>query len=187
MGFKLDTKLTELESIYTQLLSDFTGAVTVLRDYESKPDFGHPSNSVFRQAVWRLCFSAIVLNCYKYVEASAKYNRELRECIPNLTVIRNQYLKEINENTAIIELRNGYVAHIQYGKEKRTLTNDEVQAKIVSMIGGGEDAGEFLNWICPKDFKNLDNTKKQDSLVGTIELLRDSISGRIQGSVSSHD
>ena len=177
-GWSMSTKFIELVDILTGLIGDLTISVEVLKDYESKDDFNSPENHIRKQCVWRLCFSSIVLNCRKYVEACERYGKELNDAAPELSAIKGKYIKKINDNTAFSKLRKNYVAHVQIDSDpnKRTLSQAEVQELFIEVIGDSKNAVGFLNWICPSD---IENSKLEDSLVGTIQLLRDQVSSKL--------
>lgn len=168
-------KMEEMVGILTSLLGDLATAVTVLKDYENSPDFKLPKHALHRQCIWRLSFNSIVINCYKFAEFSRVYGKEINLIIPEMNVIKKRFVKDINNNTAITELRNDYVAHVRSDSKKRALSAEEVQSKITSMVGGS-DASQFLDWVCPD---NIEQTDFENSLVGTITLLRDAISAKL--------
>ncbi|GIC76937.1 hypothetical protein [Moritella sp. F3] len=165
-------KIEECVNILTGLISDLSVAVEVIKDYEKQPSFHLESKKEFRQSVYRLCFSLIVINCRKYVEFTAKYGQILNAIIPEHQEQKNKYIALINNNTAIKTLRNDYIAHVQSSSTKKALTELEVQNSIVEMIGGVHNALPFLNSISPD---NIESTDLEDSLVGTIQLLRDAL------------
>ncbi|MCL1125111.1 hypothetical protein [Shewanella surugensis] len=116
-------------------------------------------------------FFSIIMNCRKYVEVCEKYGAELNKEIPDIKVLKGKYVEEINRNSAIADLRNHYVAHVQKKSEKRALSDEDVQNYILSMVGG-DNASEFINWICPDDFEK---SNREDSLVGVIEIIKDKV------------
>jgi len=168
----MSCKTQEIEEILTHIMMDLTTAVTVLKDYESKPFLHEPENMSKRQCVWRLCVNSIVINCCKYMEVNERYGMYFKEHIHELTDLRNKYYKEINNNKSIKKLRNYCVAHVSNKAEY--LTANEVQSEINGMFGG-EHADKFFNWLCPD---NIESTVLEDSLVGTIQLLRDAIGSK---------
>lgn len=169
--------IEECVNILTGLISDLSVAVEVIKDYEKQPSFHLESKKAFRQSVYRLCFSSIVINCRKYVEFTAKYGQILNAIIPEYQEQKNKYIALINNNTAIKALRNDYIAHVQSSSTKKALTELEVQNSIVEMIGGEHNALPFLNSISPD---NIESTNLEDSLVGTIQLLRDALVDKLE-------
>lgn len=96
-------------------------------------------------------------------------------CYARKLTDKNRFVKENSENRAITELRNDYVGHVSSDSKNRALTNEEVQSKIFSIVGGSH-ADEFLDWVCPD---NIEHTELQNSLVGTIQLLRDAVAAKL--------
>ena len=174
----MSQKLSDLERVFTGIMGDLTIAVDVLKEYESKENFNDPDQSVRKQCIWRLCFFSIIVASKKYVDICTKYGKELNEYLPDLIEIKNYHQTKINQNTAIGDLRNHYVAHFQKEKKKephRVLDDTEVEMLFKKMIGT-EGVGVFLDWICPG---NINNTDFKSSLVGTITLMRDAISSKL--------
>jgi len=170
-------KIEECISILTSLIGDLSVAVEVIKDYEKQPSFHLESKQEFRQCVYRLCFSSIVINCRKYVEFTAKYGQILNAIIPEHQEQKNKYIALINNNIAIKTLRNDYIAHVQSSSTKKALTEQEVQNSILEMIGGEKNALLFLNSISPD---NIELTNLEDSFVGTIQLLRDALKDKLR-------
>ncbi len=166
-------KWVEIEEILTGLLGDLTMAVTVLKDYESKPSMHEPQHQVKRQCIWRLCIFSVVINCCKYVELNTKYGKEFNELIPEHNKVRGAFNESIKKNSAINKLRNHCVAHVN--DRSVYLKPLEIQAEIISMFNG-QFADSFLDWLCPD---NIDETDKTSSLVGVMELLRDAVSAKL--------
>ncbi|EGQ7962700.1 TPA: hypothetical protein NGS90_003650 [Vibrio parahaemolyticus] len=160
----------ELLEILVGLIGELTISVSIIREYEDKPYMHKPELVASRQSIWRLCFNSIVLNCCKYVELNRKYSREFNEMTPELNKIRGQYNELITSNKSLLILRDDYVAHVNSLKTKKCLTPDEVQNHIITMIGGGTNAAEFLDWICPDDYES---SNPNESLVGVVTQLRD--------------
>ena len=169
----MSKKWLEIEQILTNLLGDLTIAVTVLKDYESKPLLKEPKNLIKRQCIWRLCTFSLVINCCKYVELNQKYGKEFKDLVPEHNKVRGLYNEMITKNSSIKKLRNHCVAHVS--NKSVHLSPLEVQKEIEGMFGG-KYAEEFLNLICPDDIENSDKTK---SLVGVIETLRDAVSSKL--------
>lgn len=168
----MSEKWIEVEEILTGLLGDLTMAVTVLKDYESKPSMHEPQHLVKRQCIWRLCIFSVVINCCKYVELNKKYGKVFKELIPEYNKVRGSFNESIKNNSAINKLRNHCVAHVN--DREAYLKPIEIQAEITSMFDG-QFAEDFLDWLCPD---NIDETDKMKSLVGVIELLRDAVSAK---------
>lgn len=97
----MSVKLLELQEILTHVMMDLATAVNVLRDYESRDGFLEPSNLSRRQCIWRLCISAIVLNCSKYMEVNEKYGKYFKEELHEYTELRNKFYYKLNKNTSI--------------------------------------------------------------------------------------
>ncbi|MCR9345074.1 hypothetical protein, partial [Vibrio alginolyticus] len=169
----MSKKWVEIEQILTDLLGDLAMAVTVLKDYESKPFLQEPQNFVKKQCIWRLCTFSLVINCCKYVELNTKYGNELNKLIPEHNKVRGKFNEAVKKNKAINKLRNHCVAHVS--DRAVHLSPTEVQKEIIEMFGG-QHADDFLNWICPDD---IESTNKSESLVGVIELLRDAVSSKL--------
>ncbi|GGB12486.1 hypothetical protein [Agarivorans gilvus] len=166
-------KLLELEEILTNVMMDLATAVNVLRDYESRAWFQDPKNSKKRQCLWRLCISAIVINCSKYMEVNEKYGKYFKEELHEYTELRNKFYNAVKSNTSIKKLRNYTVAHVS--NKSDYLSADEVQQEILLMFGNS-NASDFLDWLCPED---IESTNKNDSLVGVLEQLRDAVSKKL--------
>ncbi|EJI1281304.1 TPA: hypothetical protein RQK50_004447 [Vibrio vulnificus] len=147
-----------------------TMAVTVIKDYESRRKL----KELHRQVLYRLCFSALVINCTKYVELCSKYSKVFNDEIPHLNKLRNQYQEEIKQR-GIVAFRNDYIGHIHSKKLNRPLTDQEVQDKFLTIVGSS-NVLEFLDWICPD---NLSTTDRTQSLVGVIEMLRDALESKL--------
>jgi len=169
----MSEKWVEIEQILTDLLGDLTMAVTVLKDYESKPFMKESQNLAKRQCIWRLCTFSLVINCCKYVELNTKYGNEFNKLIPEHNKVRGQFNESVKKNKAINKLRNHCVAHVS--DKSVYLSPIEVQKEIIEMFGG-QHADDFLNWVCPD---NLESTNKTESLVGVIWLLRDAVSSKL--------
>lgn len=167
----MSKRIEEIISIFSCLIGDLTIAVEVLNEFESRSI--RPDKK--RQTIWRLCFFSIIMSCRKYVEACEKYGTEINEICPSLKSLKGIHVDKINRNSAIVDLRNHYVAHVQKKSEKRALSDQEVQAYIIQMIGS-EDATEFLNWICPD---SIENSNEEECLVGAIEKIRDEVAKKL--------
>ncbi|BER96694.1 hypothetical protein VNVC001_30150 [Vibrio cholerae] len=165
----------ELLEILVGLIGDLTISVNLIRECESKSYMHKPELRTRRQCIWRLCFSSIVINCCKYVELNRKYSQEFKEYTPELNKLRGQFNEKITSNKSLLLLRDDYIAHVNSKRTKNCLTPHEVQVHIVNMIGG-DNATEFLDWICPEDF---DSCNPNDSLVGVVLQLRDSLASKL--------
>ena len=151
-------------NILNSLVADLTMAVTLLKEYEKK----QPPNELHRQVMYRLCFSAIFINCTKYVEFCTKYSKLLNTEVPEYNKLRNRFQESIKQK-GIIAFRNDYIGHIHSKSLQRPLSNEEIHERFITIIGSN-NALEFLNWICPDDFNNSNKTL---SLVGSIKIIRD--------------
>jgi hypothetical protein len=171
----VQSRLVELTDILTGLIGDLSISVSVLKEYENKPYMHKPELSVSRKCIWRLCVNAIVINCIKYVELNRKYGKEFKEEIPDYNGLRGKFNEEIKKNTSIGILRDDYVAHVNSLKSKNCLTHHEVQNHILSMFAD-KNANKFLDWVCPD---KIESTNLENSLVGTIQLLRDALSKKL--------
>ena len=169
----MSNKWVEIEEILTGLLADLTVAVEVLKDYERNLPVNTPNYDVKRTCIWRLCIYSIIMNCYKFVELNRKYGSEFNKALPEHNKTRGSLQNKITENTAITKLRNHCVAHVN--NDPDYLRPVEVQVEITKLFGG-ENAISFLDWICPE---NIENTDKEKSLVGVIEMLRDAITAKL--------
>ncbi|GAB0109510.1 hypothetical protein [Pseudoalteromonas distincta] len=152
--------------ISTNLIVDITMSVTVLKDYLYKSDL----SKLHERALYRLCFTSIIMNCSKYVEFCDKYNKLLHTENPKLDSLRNTF-KEKVKNKGIISFRNDYIGHIHSKKLQRPLDDIEIQDKFISIIDS-DNVALFFDWLCPEDILNTDLTK---SLVGVIQLTRDEL------------
>ncbi|MCD9504862.1 hypothetical protein GLP37_22145 [Photobacterium phosphoreum] len=170
----MSEKWVEVKEILSGLIGDLTISVTVLKEYEDQAYIHKPEYKIKRQAIWRLCVYSMVINCCKFLELNKKYGAIFKDLIPEHNDIRGKQVEKIKNNTAITKLRNSCVAHVN--NKAKYLTENEVQNEIISMFNG-TDAVEFLNWIYPD---NVDEIDKTSYLVGVIELLRDSISKKLQ-------
>ncbi len=169
-GF-VHNRLFELADILTGLIGDLSIAVSVLKEYESKPEMRKPELAVRSQCIWRLCVNSIVINCCKYVELNRKFGQEFKNEIPELNKLRGQFNEKITKNKSIGILRDDYVAHVNSRSSKKCLTHAEVQNHILSMFGGTH-ASKFLDWVCPD---HIEASNQHESLVGTIQLLKDAV------------
>ena len=61
-----------------------------------------------------------------------------------LNFVRNKFNSEINNNNSLVTLRNDYVAHVNLLKTKKSLSPEEVQTHIISMIGCTSSVSSFL-------------------------------------------
>lgn len=156
--------------ILNSLVADLTMAVTVIKDYEERGQL----TEIQRKALYRLCFSELVIHCSKYVELCRKYGQQLNQEIPDLNSLKNNFSEEIKRK-GIVSFRNDYVGHIHSKKLKRPLTDEEVQNRIIDIIGS-DNPLDFLNWICPD---NLSSTDMNKSLVGVISQMRDALGKKL--------
>jgi thiol-disulfide isomerase/thioredoxin len=162
-------KVKEAISILSGFIGDFCTPIEVIKGYEDDEKFRMEGREVFVQGVYRLCLQSIILNMAKYVEFCRKYSQTINEHAPQYSKLMNSYQEKIKQKD-VTKFRNDYIGHIQIDKEKRVLSDDEVDAYISKIIG--EHALPFFNWICPE---NYDETNPELSLVGVITMIRDEL------------
>jgi hypothetical protein len=162
-------KSAEAIKILASLVSDLCTPILVLRDYDSRQEFHEEHKKVFKQGVYRLCLSAVIINMAKYVELWRKYSEIKRKHLAEHDKTINIYIEKI-KNLGTISFRNDYIAHTQNDKEKRVLTDEEVDQYIFKITGG--NAEDLFSWIYPK---NYNDTDKNNSLVGIIMLSKDAL------------
>jgi hypothetical protein len=161
-------KVEEAISILSGLLGDLCALIEVLKDYEHQPEFH--KRPVFRQSVYRLCLQSIILNMAKYEEFTTKYSKVVLANAPQHHRVMNNFKEQIKKK-GVITFRNDYVAHVQRSKEKRVLTDEEVDEQIHQIVG--DNAIPFFDWICPEDTEKVE---PNGYLVGVIQLIRDDLS-----------
>jgi hypothetical protein len=102
-----------------------------------------------------ILLSQVTISCTKYIEFCRKYSKLLNELVPELNDDRNRLQEEI-QNRHMIAYRNDVVGHIHSKQLKRPLTLEEYQERFDQITGGMDNMNQFLEWLCPSDFKNID-------------------------------
>jgi hypothetical protein len=125
----------------------------------------NPPRETVQIGIRRLCLSSVILSLCKWVEYYDLY----KSIIPSDIQQHAKQLRNEIDRKGIPDFRNKIVGHILDDDTKRPITMEDVEKKLLSILGPNDING-FMRWV-----NNPDGNQFPDNVVMVIERVRERI------------